>query len=145
MPRATWSRLVPLLLALPLASCFDADTTCPTCPPENSARIVVQVPANGEVDSIHVVLDGGPRATVRRGTARSFEGLSRGVHSLALVRWYEDFGLITTRSTTMRVVLDQGETRVLIFHGDFPLMARGHSPGRDPAALAHRPAPHRVG
>jgi hypothetical protein len=145
MPRATWARLLLLLLVVPLASCFDADETCPVCPPEDSSRIDVVVPADSEVDSIHVNVDGLPRATVRRGQRIAFPGLPRGLHTVATVRWYESFGLVTSRSSSMQIQLERGETRVLIFHNDFPRVAGGHAPPGAALALAGRSSRDRVG
>lgn len=145
MPRLAWSRLLILLLALPLASCFDGEATCPTCPPDNSGRIDVPLPQNGEADSLHVFLDGGARVTVRRGGRASFQGLSSGAHSVEVVRWFEDFGLITTRSSVVEVRLEPGEARVIVLHNDFPLIADTSLPGHAPASRADWPAPRRVG
>jgi hypothetical protein len=145
MPRLGWTRLIILLLVLPVVSCFDAQTTCPTCPPVDSARIDVLLPQNGEADSAQINLDARPRVTISRGKRVSFEGLSAGGHSLKVVRFYSDFGVITNTTSLVEVVLAEGETRVLIFHNNFPLVADARWPGRAPGALAAEPTPGRTG
>ncbi len=145
MPRIAWSRLVILLLALPLASCSNDEGTCPTCPPDNSGRIEVVLALNGEADSLHVNVDGGDSLTVRRGRRVSFEGLSAGAHSVKVRRYFEAFDFVTSRASSVEIRLEQGEARVIVFHNDFPLVADASVPGHAPAALAARPAPRRVG
>jgi hypothetical protein len=145
MPRFAWIRLIVLLFALPVASCFDAETDCPTCPPVDSGRIDVLLPQDGEADSAHVNLDGGARVTLRRGKRISFEGLSPGGHSIKVVRWYSDFGVITSTTSLVEIWLEKGETRVLVFHNNFPLVADAQWPGHAPGALAAGPTPGRAG
>ena len=147
MPRIAWSRLVVLLFALPLASCIgDEPGSCPTCPPENSGRIEVVVAQTGLVDSVHITVDGGSRVTVRRGRRGTFQGLSRGTHAISTVRWFSFEGVAFPRSTDLRILLERGETRVILFQNDFPLVVWSPLPvGRvgDPGVDAI--APHRVG
>ncbi len=121
MPRFAWSCLVLSALALPLASCFNEEWTCPTCPAENSGRIVIRVPTNLDVDSIQVTLDGGPSYSVRRGRERSFDGLARGTHtvSAAVFRFDPNTGLPASRSLALEITLERGETRTVEFHHDF--------------------------
>lgn len=140
--RITWSRLLVLLIALPLGSCFDDEATCPTCPPANTSRIEVRLPLAGEIDSVHVFMDGAARVTVKRDQRRSFEGLSAGVHTVMVVRWFEDFGIVTSRTSTVLVKLDQGERRFIVFHNDFPLIADASPFGHPPVPLAVRLSHH---
>lgn len=140
MPRIAWSRLLILLIALPLASCFDGQEACLTCPPENSGRIDVLVPLLGETDSLHVNLDGGARVTVRRGRRVSFEGLSAGVHTVQVVRWFEDFSGVTSKTSVVEVRLERGDSRVILFHNDFPLVSAASPPGHISAPPAAVPA-----
>jgi hypothetical protein len=142
MSRLAWIRLAIVLIALPLASCFNDEGTCPTCPPDNSGRIDVLLAQDGDADSLHVTMDGGQRITLKRGKRISYTQLSAGTHSFVLVRWFEDFGLITTRTTTVDVKLAPGEARVILMHNDFPLVVDAFRPGRAPLPLAARPAPH---
>jgi hypothetical protein len=142
MSRVTWCRLLILLMALPLASCFGANEPCPTCPPEDSARIDVKVPKVGEVDSVHVKVDGGAPFTVRRDKRGSVQGLRAGVHTVEIVRYFSSFGIVSTRSSVIEVSLGRGETRVIVFHNDFPLVADASRPGRaSPDSRPDRPPP----
>ena len=116
-----------------------------TCPPEDGGRIDVVVPKFGEVDSVHVKVDGGAQFTVRRNSRGSALGLLAGVHTVVIVRYFEDFGIITTKSSVVEVSLGRGEARVIIFHNDFPLVADARlgpppasRPERAPLALAFR-------
>jgi hypothetical protein len=140
MPRIAWSSLVILVLALPLASCFDDEGTCPTCPPEKSSRIdfiarPVQLQSNNrdtlKLDSVHVSVDGGSRVTARPGQRLTFEGLSRGAHDVKIVRWFTHNDISESRSSSLQIELTQGETRVIDFHDDFARVAWWPVPGID--------------
>ncbi len=129
MSRLAWIRLAIVLIALPLASCFNDETTCPTCPPDNSGRIDVLLTQNSPVDSLHVTIDSGQPVTLKRGGRTSFRDLSAGSHSFIVVRFYNDFGFVFSRTTTLAVRLAQGETRVIVLHNEFPLVADASRPG----------------
>ncbi|MGH7731838.1 MAG: hypothetical protein ACRENJ_11385 [Candidatus Eiseniibacteriota bacterium] len=136
MPRAAWSRLlvVPLALAaLGLVSCFDEAGDCPTCPGLNSGRINVVVSQTGLVDSVHVRLDGGPQVTVRRNQTLTFEGLSQGAHDVTLTRWFFTNDVVNSRTSSFEILLDRGESRTVVFHNDFPLVSWAPPPGMEPA------------
>jgi hypothetical protein len=126
MPRTAWSRLTLALIALgalALVSCFHDVGDCPTCPGVNSSTIEVDVPLAGLLDSVHVSVDGGAQVSVRRNRRQTFANLSRGTHEVTLVRWFSIDGNVTSRSSSLRIELERGETRVIIFHNDFPLIA----------------------
>jgi hypothetical protein len=132
MLRIAWSRLAILALGLSLASCLDDDKACPTCPPDNSARVVVQVSGQGLVDSVHVALDGGASVAAYRDERVIIGGLARGTHDVAIVRWIQTGGISAPRSSSFQIQLEQGETRLIVFHNDFPLIAESlpTAPGR---------------
>lgn len=141
MPRA-WRRLpVALVLAAALGqvSCFHDATDCPTCPGVNSARIEVAVPQLGTLDSVQARVDGGAQVTVRRNRRHAFENLSAGTHEVTLVRWFTIDGGVSSRAAVLRIRLDRGETRRIVFHNDFPLVA-WVSPAALPRAAAARRA-----
>ena len=135
MPRAVWSFLLLLVLAVAVGSCFDAGD-CPTCPPQDSGRIDVLVSRSGTIDSVDVLLDGGPQVRVRRGQRTSFQGLKPGGHQVEAVRWYSP--PVRSRSSSVWIVLQRGETRVLVFHNDFPLVAFRWAPDRALLAAERR-------
>jgi hypothetical protein len=126
MPRSARSHLVVLLLALPLASCLHEVTTCSTCPPDASSRIEVFVPRTALMDSVQAMADGGPWLTVRRRADRdqrgAIEGLRRGSHDVTVVRWFSEDRVASSDTSRLQIVLEQGETRVIAFHNDFPLV-----------------------
>lgn len=124
MPRIAWSRLAILLFALPIVSCIGDETTeCPTCPPENSARLAISVTQTGLVDSVHITLDGGARVTVKRNVRFVFESLARGDHAVHTVRWFSSEGVPFPRSEDFTIRLERGETRTIVFQNDFPLIS----------------------
>jgi len=144
MSRLTRSRLLAALLvfaALGVVSCFQDLGDCPTCPPVDSGRSDVIVPKAGLVDSIHVRLDGGTQVTVRRGFGLSYTGLSVGDHEVTITRWFFIEGLLTSRTSSLRVRLGRGESRTIIFHNDFPLVAGGPAPDADRARGSRHPGP----
>ncbi len=134
MSHIAWSHPIILLLALPLGSCFNDETACSTCPPDNGARIDALVPKTGVLDSVRLAVDGGAPVIVRRGQRGGVEGLSRGTHDVEVVRWIAPDGVVSARTSLLRIQLDQGEVRVIVFHNDFPLVA--WSPGRADAERA---------
>lgn len=137
MPRVTWSRLslIPAAIGvLALASCFQDVGECPTCPGVNSSRIDVLVPQFGLLDSVQVRVDGGAQVTVKRNKRHAFENLSAGTREVTLVRWLIENGGITSKPSTLFIQLDRGETRTILFHNDFPLVA--WAPASDPRARA---------
>jgi hypothetical protein len=137
MQRVTWSRLtiIPAAIGmLALASCLQGVSDCPTCPGAKSGSIEVLVPQFGLLDSIHVQVDGGAQVTVKRNKRYAFENLSVGTHEVTLVRWLIENGGVTFRSSTLFIKLDRGETRTILFHNDFPLVA--WAPASDTRARA---------
>ncbi len=126
------------LLALGLVSCFHDVGDCPTCPQPRSSSLDVVVSKNGLVDSVHVAVDGGAQVTVRRDRRHTFAGLSRGDHDVLVTRWFFIDGLLSSRTSTVRVRLERGEARTLVFHNDFPLIAAAPAP---PATTAGRGRP----
>jgi len=135
MSRVAWCRLLLLVLALPLASCFKANDACQTCPQDNSGRIDVAVPKDGAVDSVHALMDGGASISVKRSQRGSFLDLAPGTYTVQITRYFSSFGIVSTKYSVVEVQLIQGETRVIVFHNDFPLVTEAVSP--DPA----KPAP----
>jgi len=142
MPRITWSCLLLLVLALPLASCFTNPSTCPTCPAEQSGRIEfvarpVRLPGGSSfdtlrLDSVHVSVDGGARVTALPGQRLTFDGLDSGAHDVKIVRWILHNSLPESPTSNLRIELARGETRTIVFHGDFPLVSWSPPPaGRD--------------
>ena len=140
MPRIAWSFLLLLVLALPLASCFDDESSCSTCPPEKSSRIdfiarPVRLQSQGSdtlrLDSVHVSVDGGSRLTVRSGERMRIDGLSSGAHDLRFVRWFTHNGAIESKSSNLQIRLARGETRVIEFNQDLMLVAWWPLPGID--------------
>ena len=137
MPRVTWSRLtlIPAAIGvLALASCLQDVGECPTCPGVNSGSIEVQVPQFGLLDSVQAQVNGGAQVTVKRNQRYAFENLRAGTHEVTLVRWLIENGSVTSRSSTLFIQLDRGETRTILFHNDFPLVA--WAPASDPRARA---------
>ena len=125
MPRVAWRHLLvapTALAALTIVSCFHEAGECPTCPALDSGRIVVRVPKAGRVDSIHVRLDGGPRVTVRRDRSHAFENLTAGTHEVDITRWFIIDFILTSRTSSLRIKLDRGESRAIDFHNDFPVV-----------------------
>ncbi len=155
MPRVAWSRLLvaPIaLVALALVSCFQDVGKCPTCPAANSGRIEVLVRQNGLVDSVQVTLDGGSQVTVRRdrrGDRRhAYEGLSVGTHDVTITRWFKNIDeVVSSRSSSIQIKLDRGETRTIVFHNDFPLVTWAPMREAGPAigSLEYGPIAPRVG
>lgn len=124
MSRVPWSLVVVALLALPLVSCFHNVGDCPTCPPENSGSIGVVVPTTLDLDSVRVGLNGPPILLVRRGQQREFVDLPPGTHTMNAVTYRADVnGVVQSRPATLSIVLLRGESRVVIFHHDFPVVA----------------------
>lgn len=124
MPRAAWTLPILAVLALGVASCFDDVGNCPTCPGENSASIEVFVTKDGLVDSVQVRVDGGAQRTLKRNQRTAFEGLSKGFHKVETTRWFTDVTTLpVSRSATLQLELDRGESRTIVFHNDFPLVA----------------------
>lgn len=144
-----FTRFAPLiaLLALPLVSCFSDVGDCPTCPGENSASIEVLVPKVGVVDSVHVRVDGGAQVTVRRDRRRIFENLSTGTHEVTITHWTFVNEILASRTSTLRILLQPGESRTILFHNGFPLVACAPAPAPGPLAgpAGHRPIAARVG
>lgn len=141
MPRVAWSRLPVALVifaALGLVSCFQDVGDCPTCPDVNGASIEVDVPQVGLLDSVQARVDGGAQVSVRRNRRYAFENLSAGTHEVTLVRWFTIDGLVTSRPSVLRIELDRGETRVIIFHNDFPLVVWAPASGAARASTAPR-------
>ena len=133
MTRIAWSHLALFALGLSLVSCFGDETSCPTCPPEDGAGIIVQVTANGEVDSVQVAIAGGAILKIRRGQRDGVGGLRRGTHGVEVVRWIQRGGLSLPREASFEIQLEQGEIRVLVFHNDFPLIAWDETSAADRA------------
>jgi len=124
MSRVPWSLVVVALLALPLVSCFNDVGDCLTCPPENSGKIGILVPNTLDLDSVRVGLNGPPILLVRRGQEREFVDLPQGTHTMNAVTYRADVnGVAQSRSATLSIVLLRGESRVVIFHHDFPVVA----------------------
>lgn len=124
MSRVPWSLVVVALLALPLVSCFHDVGDCPTCPPENSGSIGVVVPNTLDLDSVRVGLNGPPTLLVRRGQQGEFADLPPGTHTMNAVTYRADAnGVAQSRSATLTIVLLRGESRVVTFHHDFPVVA----------------------
>lgn len=140
MPRVAWSRVTVVLFAmgaLALASCLQDVGDCPTCPDLNSGSIEVLLPQFGQLDSVQVRMDGGAQVSVRRNQRFAFQNLSPGTHEVTLVRWLVVEGVVVSRPSTLLIRLDRGETRIILFHNDFPLVAWAPSPdpgGRVPPA-----------
>lgn len=153
MSRAARSRLivapvaVAAIAALGLVSCFHDVGDCPTCPGVNSSTIEVSVPQFGLLDSVQVRVDGGAQLTVRRNRREAFRNLSRGTHEVTLVRWFSIDGAVTSRPSTLWITLDRGETRVILFHNDFPLVAwaPASDPPRAEGERMRAPIAHRMG
>lgn len=122
MPRNVWSLALIALLALPLVSCFDDASECPTCPAVDGGSIEVVVTPNGQVDSVQVRVDGGPQVTVKRNQVYTFRNLTSGSHALDTVRWFNLEDIVSSRVTNFQVELDRGERRTVQFHNDFPLV-----------------------
>jgi hypothetical protein len=150
MPRVAWSHLLvaPIaLVALTLVSCFDNPGECPACPAVDSGRIVVEVPRDGLVDSAHVRVDGDPPVTVRRDRDHAFENLSAGTHDVTVIRWFSIDQILTSRTSSLQIRLDRGETRTISFHNDFPRVTWAPIPEVGPATRrrGHGPIALRVG
>jgi hypothetical protein len=150
MPRVAWNPLlvVPIaLVALTVVSCFDEPSDCPTCPALDSARISVGVTQNGQVDSVHVRIDGGPKVTVTKGTSHTFGNLSAGTHEVSIIRWFNIDQILTFRSSILQIRLDRGESRTITFHNDLPLVSWAPMPvvGPAPGRRGHDPIALRVG
>lgn len=156
MPRVAWGCLLLLVLALPLASCFNDESPCPTCPKQNSGRISVVVrrlvlpsypPDTLRLDSTQVRLDGGPTTTGRPGRTLTFVGLSRGRHEVKIVRWYTHNGLIESTGSTVLIELEEGELLIIDIHADFPRIAWSPPPSSSLARTrwAGGPAADQVG
>ena len=137
MPRVTWSRLTIIPVAIgvmALASCLQDVSECPTCPALNSGSISIQVPGHGVLDSVQIGMDGSAPVTVKRNRRYTFVNLSAGTHEVTLVRWLIENGGVTSRPSTLFIQLDRGESRTILFHNDFPLIA--WTPASDPRARA---------
>lgn len=145
MPRVVWSRFLVLLIALPLASCFERGASCPTCPPEKSGRIAVILVQGAGPDSLHVTLDGGARRTVRRNSRVTFTDLGAGLHSVTVVRWYFKEFVLSSKTGSVEIHLQPGEFRVINYHNDFPMITDASVRRRAPAPLAVRPGPTGLG
>ena len=124
MPRFAWCRLTILLLALPLVSCLD-DSSCPTCPPERSASIIVWVVPIFDADSVHVSLDDGPTYSVARSDSLRLGTLLQGRHTLKSRVSHQD---LTSASSVVDILLERGETRTVVFHHDFPAVVMAPEP-----------------
>jgi hypothetical protein len=118
MPRSTWFAPAAVLsLALAIGSCASNDVKCPTCPPEDSARL--EVFAVIDLDSVHVKVDDGPVTKVTFLNRHVFGGLAPGEHRLsATIYRVVDF-VPTTTDVSLRIVLARGEARTVLFHHDF--------------------------
>ena len=90
------------------------------------------VTRSGSVDSIHVALDGGARVTVRRDRRHIYHGLNHGAHDVTITRWFFTDGLLTSRTSTLRIQLERGESRTIVFHNDFPLVGQASPPDAGP-------------
>lgn len=145
MPRVAWSCLVVLLFALPLASCFDQETSCPTCPAEASARIAVRLPLGAEADSLHVWMDSGDSTTVKRGGFATYTKLLPGVYTLTTSRWYFKDFVLSVKTASVQVKVQAGEYRVITFQSDFPIITDATIRRRAPLPLAGGPLRLRVG
>jgi hypothetical protein len=150
MLRTAWSRLTVALIALcalALVSCFHDVGECPTCPGVNSGSIEVAVPQFGLVDSVQVRMDGGGQVSVQRNRRYAFVDLSAATHEVTLLRWFSIDGSVTSRASLLRIKLDRGERRVIVFHNDFPLVtwAPTYGPGRPDRHRARAPIVPRMG
>jgi hypothetical protein len=118
MPRPIWIAPAAVLsFALAVGSCASNDIKCPTCPPENGARI--EVFAVIDLDSVQVSVDGGAHATIDFNTRHVFDGLSPGQHTVA-ARIFRVVDFVpTTTDLVLRINLDRGEARTVLFHHDF--------------------------
>lgn len=144
MPRAVVALILTLLFVLMIPSCASKKVDCPTCPPENSAKLLmVTVPTEFsktvDFDSLHVRLDGGAPVTFRRGTNGRFTELSAGTHSLSATIYRKDIDLnVLTSVVSFEVVLQRGESRAIYFHHNVPVVVLG--PGApDGGVIAARP------
>jgi len=149
MPRTTWSLPLVAVLGLTLVSCFDDVKDCSTCPPVDSASIGLVLPATFDVDSVYVGLDGPPRFRLLRGRSGGFTNLSAGTHTLNSVIFRQDVsGLTVALPSTISIVLVRGESRVVVFHHDFPVVVWAPPPVSPAdvrmAAASSRP-PRRAG
>ena len=131
--------LAAVALALALGSCASQDVKCPTCPPENSARI--EVFGVIDLDSVQVSIDGAPRVTVSFLNRHVFGGLSKGAHTLdaRVFRTVNFTPEVSNVSLTVR--LNEGEARTVAFHHDFGIVVRNvpaSDRDRAPLALARR-------
>lgn len=136
MSRLTWSRLTVLLVALgalALGSCLQDLNECTTCPGINSSRIELQVPQFGLLDSVQFQVDGSALVSVKRNRSYAFENLSAGTREVTVIRWLSTDGGLS-RTSTLYIQLDRGETRIILFHNDFPLVT--WAPAPDAGALA---------
>jgi hypothetical protein len=131
--RIAWSRLLILLIALPLGSCLDRDEACPTCPPEASARLELAVPKVGPVDSARFSVDGSAFVTVKRDKRGAIGDLTAGDHAVEVIRYYSAFGIVSTQTNDFSIRLDRGELRVIVLHHNFPLIAFAAPRARAPA------------
>jgi hypothetical protein len=123
-----------VVLALSLASCASDELDCPTCPPENSARISVW--ATFDVDSAHVSIDGSPNVTVEHDETRLFSGLASGTHTMNARLYHSDRdGFVTTKDVTLQIVLARGEAKTVVFHHDFAGVVY-RLPEEDPGAAS---------
>jgi len=123
MSRVRWSLVAIVLLSLPLVSCFSDVGDCPTCPPVNSAGIGMFLPFDFDVDSVYVGIDGPLRYRVLRGDFAFINQLAAGTYKVDAVLFHSDeFGQVTTKAVSISVVLERGETRVVVFHHDFPVV-----------------------
>ena len=123
MPRVRWSPLVLALLALPLVSCFQDVGDCPTCPPENSGSIGFVLPGTFDLDSVRVGLNGPPEFLLKRGQGGRFADLRKGTYTINATLYRSDANsIVSSRSATLSVVLDRGESRTVVFHHDFPVI-----------------------
>jgi len=145
MKRIAWSLPVIAVLGLLLVSCFDDVGDCPSCPPQNSAVLRISVAQNGLVDSVQIRLDGGSQVTVRRKGEHRFESLGAGTHVVETTRWFNDFGIPSSRAETIRIELHRGETRTIAFHNDFPLITWLETVAGDRAAAPRAFHAHPVG
>ncbi|MBI1795859.1 MAG: hypothetical protein HY076_05000 [Candidatus Eisenbacteria bacterium] len=141
MARSTWIALAAIAVVMAIG-CASNDIKCPTCPPANSGRI--EVFAVIDLDSVHVSVDGGPQATVTFNHRRDFTGLAKGTHTLtATIFRVVDF-VPTTTDVKIQVLLDDGETRTVLFHHDFTGVV-DRLPLGDPLPLARAGARSRAG
>jgi hypothetical protein len=123
MSRVHWRPVVLALILLPLVSCFYDSEECPTCPPENSGSIGVVLPATFDLDSVRFGLNGPPIKLVRRGREGRFFDLGAGTYTMNALMYRSDAnGIVSSRSTTFSIVLGRGESRIVVFHHDFPVI-----------------------